>query len=69
MNRKWLAIYMAGSLLAGSGMTYMGITVLEKRQGDQTNDQTSETTSLYKLDKAYQIILQNYVENVDKQKL
>ena len=60
---------MAGSLLAGSGMTYMGITVLEKRQGDQTNDQTSETTSLYKLDKAYQIILQNYVENVDKQKL
>lgn len=69
MNRKWLAIYMAGSLLAGSGMTYIGINMLEKRQEEQLNNQTMEAGSLDKLDKAYQIILQNYVENVDKQKL
>jgi carboxyl-terminal processing protease len=69
MNRKWLAIYMAGSLLAGSGMTYIGINVLEKRQEEQLNNQSMEAGSLDKLDKAYQIILQNYVENVDKQKL
>lgn len=69
MNRKWLSIYMAGSLLAGSGMTYIGINVLEKRQEEQLNNQSMEAGSLDKLDKAYQIILQNYVENVDKQKL
>lgn len=69
MNRKWLAIYMAGSLLAGSGMTYIGINMLEKRQEEQLNNQTMEAGSLDKLDKAYQIIFQNYVENVDKQKL
>lgn len=69
MNRKWLAIYMAGSLLAGSGMTYIGINVLEKRHEEQLDNQTMEAGSLVKLDKAYQIILQNYVENVDKQKL
>ena len=69
INRKWLAIYMAGSLLAGSGMTYIGINMLEKRQEEQLNNQTMEAGSLDKLDKAYQIILQNYVENVDKQKL
>ena len=69
MNRKWLAICMTGSLLTGSGITYIGMNMIEKRQEDSSIRQASESNSLYKLDKAYQLILNNYVEKVDKQQL
>jgi len=69
MNRKWLAICMTGSLLTGSGITYIGMNVMEKRQNESSLEQQSKSDTLYKLDKAYQLILNNYVEKVDKQQL
>lgn len=56
-------------LTSGVRNDIYGNNRFRKRQEEQSTDHTMETNSLYKLDKAYQLILQNYVENVDKQKL
>lgn len=69
MNRKWLAICMTGSLLTGSGITYLGMNFLDKKEENNSIELDTATGSLYKLNKAYQLILNNYVEKVDQQQL
>ncbi|KAB7666059.1 S41 family peptidase [Bacillus sp. B1-b2] len=69
MNRKWLAICMTGSLLTGSGITYLGMNFLDKKEESNSIELDTATGSLYKLNKAYQLILNNYVEKVDQQQL
>jgi carboxyl-terminal processing protease len=81
MNRKWIALLMTGSLLTGVGGTYAGMQWLEKT-GANTNLQQVVTqknraakaeqidsANLEKVDQAYELILNRYVEKVDRQKL
>ena len=74
MNRKWIALMMTGSLLTGAGGTYAGMQLLEKK-ADSTGPQTgtkfvqADTENLAKMDQAYELILNRYVEKVDRKKL
>lgn len=80
MNRKIIALLMTGSLLAGASGTYAVMTILTSDQdtkGASEDSQTpslsttpaGETTDLDKVEKAYELILKSYVENVDDEKL
>jgi carboxyl-terminal processing protease len=76
MNRKWIALLMTGSLLTGAGGTYAGMKWIIHTNGISPLQQTvsqkgtnSDTENLEKVDQAYDLILNRYVEKVDKNKL
>jgi carboxyl-terminal processing protease len=82
MNRKWLALIMTGSLLTGAGGTYVGMQWLGQSGGNSalekialtqkekvSNSSQSETENLEKVNQAYDLILNRYVEKVDREKL
>lgn len=77
MNRKWLALMMTGSLLTGAGGTYAGMQFLEKKadstelysKPNGTKFEKTDTENLAKMDQAYELILNRYVEKVDRTKL
>lgn len=80
MNRKWMALVMAGSLLTGAGGTYAGMQFLEKKVEKSEPEQPlalkdlpinseSDAKDLDKVEQAYDLILSRYVEKVDQDKL
>ncbi|OIK16365.1 peptidase S41 [Bacillus sp. MUM 116] len=75
MNRKWIALMMTGSLLTGAGGTYAAMQWTEKSKGDSALDNKNHTSlansteNLEKVDLAYELILNRYVEKVDRKKL
>lgn len=80
MNRKWIALMMAGSLLTGAGGTYAGMQWLERTEGNTALEQTLTKTEtvvtgqadiedLAKVNQAYELILSRYVERVDSDTL
>lgn len=76
MNRKGIALLMAGSLLTGAGGTYAGMKWLGSTDGNSPLVQVnkapkmeSDTENLEKMDQAYELILSRYVEKVDRKKL
>lgn len=66
---------MTGSLLTGAGGTYAAMQWVEKPKGNSvldTNDYasvTNNTENLQKVDQAYELILNRYVEKVNRNKL
>jgi carboxyl-terminal processing protease len=78
MERKWIAFLMAGSLLTGAGGTYAGMHWYESNAGvlerqlvppPNTNVQSSNPESLEKVEQAYSLIFNSYVEKVEEKKL
>jgi carboxyl-terminal processing protease len=81
MNRKWMALLMAGSLLTGAGGTYAGMQFFQKDQANSqlehaikpTKSKTAnteiESDDLEKVGQAYELILSRYVEKVEQEKL
>lgn len=79
MERKWVAFLMAGSLLTGAGSTYAGMQWYESKVGvlerqivpQQQNAQaeSNNTESLEKVEQAYSLIFNSYVEKVEEKKL
>lgn len=75
LKRKWIALMMTGSLLTGAGGTYAAMQWVEKPMGNSTLDNkdhtslTNDTENLEKVDQAYDLILNRYVEKVDRNKL
>ncbi len=79
MERKWVAFLMAGSLLTGAGSTYAGMQWYESKAGvlerqivtQQENAQadSSNPESLEKVEQAYSLIFNSYVEKVEEKKL
>lgn len=76
MNRKGIALLMAGSLLTGAGGTYAGMKWLGSTDGNSPLVQVnkapkteSDTENLEKMDQAYELILSRYVEKVDRKRL
>jgi carboxyl-terminal processing protease len=78
MDRKWIALLMTGSLLAGAGGTYAGMSwfqrgmpPLEKINDKQvsTDLTAKDNVNLEKVSQAYDLILNRYVEKVDRNKL
>ncbi|EIJ80561.1 carboxyl-terminal protease [Bacillus methanolicus PB1] len=79
MNRKWIALLMAGSLITGAGGTYAGMkwaeANMEKANQEQNEEQLSTNegnlikTDLRKVEQAYSLILNKYVEKVDEEQL
>lgn len=74
MNRKWLLLIITGSLLIGAGGMY---TVIQW-QGDRGDTSSlpfrqsagdPEQRDIEKIDQAYHLILNRYVEKVDRNKL
>ncbi|MEH7342650.1 S41 family peptidase [Bacillus sp. JJ1532] len=81
MNRKWMALLMTGSLLTGAGGTYAGMkvlsqgTVLERLENKSSEMEEGNFPSatgkgdLTKVEQAYSLILNSYVEKVGEQQL
>lgn len=78
MERKWIAFLMAGSLLTGAGGTYAGMQWYESNAGvlerqivpqSNANIQDSNPESLEKVEQAYSLIFNSYVEEVEEKKL
>lgn len=78
MGRKWIAFLMAGSLLTGAGGTYAGMQWAEGNGGilarqivPQSNGQelASNAGNLEKVEQAYSLIFNSYVEKVEEKKL
>ncbi|MCM3029657.1 S41 family peptidase [Niallia sp. MER 6] len=69
MNRKLLVICMTSSLIVGAGGTYIGMNIWEENKTKSDSAANSNATVLSKVDKAYNLILNNYVEKVDKAEL
>lgn len=73
MNRKWIPILMTGSLLTGAGGTYAGMKWYEKtssrEQASVFGNKNVDAANLEKMDQAYELILNRYVEKVDQNKL
>lgn len=78
MERKWIAFLMAGSLLTGAGSTYAGMKwygnnagVLERQLVPQADTavRASNPDSLEKVEQAYSLIFNSYVEKVEEKKL
>lgn len=80
MNRKWIALMMAGSLLTGAGGTYAGMQWFGQTEGNTALEQTLSKTEtvvsdrtdaedLGKVNQAYELILSRYVEQVDSETL
>lgn len=76
MNRKWLAVLMTGSLLTGAAGTYAGMIWLgDTEEGSSVEIETTEEgtendqVTLSKVGRAYDLILNNYVEKVEEEQL
>lgn len=80
MNRKWLAILMSGSLITGAGGTYIGMKWLDFKSPSELEQHTGKLpgvtltegtnhTTLAKVEQAYDLILQRYVEKVGEKQL
>lgn len=76
MNRKWMALLMTGSLLTGAGGMYAGMKWAEHQGGTTVQEKTlssgkgqSETEHLEKMNQAYDLILNRYVEKISQDKL
>ncbi|MDP4169318.1 MAG: S41 family peptidase [Bacillota bacterium] len=82
MNRKWIALLVTGSLLTGAGGTYAGMkwsdsaslrnSPLDQELMGKVNMPTLSQMNSQKLEKvnqAYELILNKYVEKVDRDKL
>jgi carboxyl-terminal processing protease len=78
MERKWIAFLMAGSLLTGAGGTYAGMQWYESNTGvlerqivprSSADIQESNPGSLEKVEQAYSLIFNSYVEKVEEKKL
>lgn len=76
MNKKWMALLMTGSLLTGAGGTYAGMQLLDPSASEKySNVQDSENQAsisledLGKVEQAYSLIFNSYVEEVNKDQL
>jgi carboxyl-terminal processing protease len=79
MNRKLIALFMAVSLITGSGGTYIGMKWAERNGEKENHEQTEEQlsahegslnhTDLRKVEQAYSLILNKYIEKVDEEQL
>jgi carboxyl-terminal processing protease len=76
MNKKWMALLMTGSLLTGAGGTYAGMQLLDPSASEKySNVQDSEDQAsisledLGKVEQAYSLIFNSYVEEVNKDQL
>lgn len=76
MNRKWISLLLAGSLLTGAGGTYAGLYLLDIRQKTETEQvkegkagTSAEAQNLQKVSQAYELILNRYVEDVEEEEL
>lgn len=74
MKRKWLALAISGSLLAGAGGGYTaGQWFLQKDKAaparQETTGGTSNMPDLAKIAQAYQLIKSSYVRKVDEKTL
>ncbi|SDM71229.1 S41 family peptidase [Bacillus sp. OK048] len=80
MKRKWIALMVVGSLLTGAGGTYTGMQWFGQTERNSALEQTftkeeqmdtakKDTEDLLKVNKAYELILSRYVENVDSETL
>lgn len=79
MSRKWIALMMTGSMLAGAGGTYAGIKWTETEATALNNavvqsnklpqSKQTDTEYLDKVTQAYELILSRYVEKVDRDQL
>jgi carboxyl-terminal processing protease len=80
MNRKWLAILMSGSLITGAGGTYAGMKWLDNKSQSELEQHTGKLpgvtltdgdnhAKLAKVEQAYDLIQQRYVEKVGEEQL
>ncbi len=82
MNRKMIALLMAGSLLTGAGGMFAGIKLVERSNESPSHEKINkpshfnkvelsqmDNTNLEKVSQAYDLILNRYVEKVDRNKL
>ncbi|PLR78221.1 peptidase S41 [Bacillus sp. V3-13] len=79
MNNKWIALLMAGSLFLGSAGTYAVVNwqstpqeITNEAHQSSTSSQAKESTSfgeLEKVNQAYHLILNRYVEKVEEKQL
>ncbi|MEH7251871.1 S41 family peptidase [Neobacillus niacini] len=80
MKSKWIALMVVGSLLTGAGGTYAGMQWFGHTERNSALEQTftkeeqmdtgkKDTEDLLKVNKAYELILSRYVENVDSETL
>ncbi|HZG70139.1 MAG TPA: S41 family peptidase [Chondromyces sp.] len=76
MKRKWVAVMVTCSFLAGSGGMYAGLKVTEEKDAEGRGEQPNIQQEMYKLpdelhkvQTAYDLISAKYVEKVDREKL
>ncbi len=79
MNRKWMVLIMTGSLLTGAGGTYAGMQWVNKSEPKVSVENQPALTAegqipisagdLEKVEKAYHLILNSYVEKVEEEQL
>lgn len=80
MSRKWIALLMTGSLLTGAGGTYAGMQWFSKEGqsnagaenqiiGSSEKNTPVTEEKIEKVETAYQLILNSYVEKVEENKL
>jgi carboxyl-terminal processing protease len=80
MNRKWIALFMTGSLITGAGGTYVGMKWMNSAPLSELEQHTNKTPNaplaeganaaeLAKVEQAYELILKEYVEKVDQTQL
>lgn len=77
MKRKWIAFFMSCSLLVGAGSTYVSMNWLQKGTEHQTEIEDNilpfeinvSEEELQKVEQAYELILNQFVEEVDEEQL
>lgn len=76
MRQKWVALLMAGSLITGAGSTYAVLEFTKEKQKSGLEEQNGEKVTepidfknLDKVGKAYELILNSYVDNVEEETL
>lgn len=80
MNRKWVALLMTFSLLVGAGGTYVGMNISQTGAEQATENgensslldgpqQSMEEEDIQKIEYAYELILNQYVEKVEDERL
>lgn len=71
MRHKWIALFLAFSFLLGAGSTYAILEWTGKEEQTKQNEEPVERDlpSLEKVEKAYDLILNGYVEQVEEEKL
>ncbi|QVY61178.1 S41 family peptidase [Cytobacillus gottheilii] len=77
MRKRWIAAIVASSMLAGAGGTYIGISYYAGEEIDAekakthsgANENSAVTFDIEKMESAYQLILNSYVEEVESEEL